>query len=363
MQSGEYNRAVSLADVWRGEMIENVHVGHAAVTDAEGRLLAWAGDPGAAVYMRSTAKPVQALPALLHGTFEQLEWGDEELALMTASHRGEPAHIGVLERMLAASGVSESDLGLPETLPTEESARERLLLEGGRRRRIFHNCAGKHIGLLAVCRQQQWPMENYMSPGHPVQVEILNHVAELAGLEPSAVGRATDGCGFPVFALPLWRIALVYARLAAPPAGRITGPVHAALGRIASAMRAAPRLVEGAGRLATTLLDGGVIAKSGAQGIFGLALPALRIGVAVKIGDGSEAALPAVVASLLRSLAASPLAGHESLAIEGVCSTVLQEHPGTVLSDRGEPVGLIEPTIKLSFGERPRSRGRNTWLA
>ncbi|WP_020620209.1 asparaginase [Paenibacillus daejeonensis] len=364
MELEQQSKAASLANVWRGDQVENRHCGHVAIADNHGRLLAWAGDPGEITFMRSTAKPIQALPAILHHLPEHVGWGSEELALMTASHRGEPMHIAVLEKMLATSGIAESDLGLSETLMSDEKAREALLRRDGEPRRIYHNCAGKHLGLLALCKQLDWPLSNYMHPEHPLQQEILRQVAAIAGMEESGIGKAKDGCGFPVFSMPIWRIALSYARLAAPPAGWGEESQRAAVQRVTSAMQAAPALVEGTDRLATTLLARqGVLAKSGAQGIFALALSEWKLGIAIKVGDGNETVLPFIVSAILASLADSPLVKDRGQALTELAEAVRAEHPSAVMSDSGVPVGWIEPVVKLAYAEGPRRSGRTSWLA
>ena len=364
MELEQQLKAASLANVWRGDQVENRHCGHVAIADSDGRLLAWAGDPGEITYMRSTAKPIQALPALLHQLPEQLGWGNEELAIMTASHRGEPIHIAILEKMLATSGIAESDLGLSETLMSDEKAKEQLLRRDGNPRRIYHNCAGKHLGLLALCKQLNWPLEDYMQAEHPLQQEILRQVATIAGMEETSIGKAKDGCGFPVFSMPIWRIALCYARLAAPPAGWGDDRLRAAVRRVAGAMQSAPVLVEGTDRLATTLLSRqGVLAKGGAQGIFALALSELKLGIAIKVGDGNEGVLPFIVAAILASLADSPLARGRGQSLTELAEAVRAEHPSTVESDSGDAVGWIEPVVKLAYAEGPRSSKRTSWLA
>jgi len=362
MEREQQMRAIPLAQVWRGNLVENSHIGHAAVVDADGRLLAWAGDPGAVTYMRSAAKPVQALPAVMRGVLEQYGWGEEELALMTASHRGDAAHIAVLERMLATSGITESELALPETLMLGESSRERLLRSDGERRRIYHNCAGKHLGLLALCDVAGWPRRGYAQPEHPLQQEILMRLAALSGEEEKRVVRATDGCGFPVFALPIWRIALIYARLASPT-GVLDDVVRQAAVRTTAAMLAQPALVEGEGRLATTLLTGGMLAKSGAQGVFAIGLPQLRLGLAVKLLDGTEAAMPQIVSALLRSLAASRHGAGAAEDLLALAVRVDAAHHTIVHNDAGAAVGRIEPVVHLAYGEGPRFRRRSSDLA
>lgn len=341
----------------RGQWIENVHFGHVAVVNAEGRLLAWTGDPGMISFMRSTAKPLQAIPGIVSGQLAELGFGDEELALMAGSHTSEEAQIAVLERMLKLAGIEESDLGLPPVFPAALDARDRLMRSHAAPRPIYHTCAGKHIGSLALCRLNGWPLEGYMQPEHPLQQQMLRRVAEFAGIGEAAIGLAVDGCGFPVFALPLWRLALAYARLAAPPAGWGDDGLRGAAAQVTAAMNRRPALVEGSGRLASVLLgDANVVAKSGAQGVFAFALRQQRLGVAVKVMDGNEQALPAAVAAILESLAAHgqmlpPAAGEGGAGAAGDAAQLIRDSfPAELRNEAGTVVGRREAVVRLVYG-------------
>ncbi|SFI89224.1 asparaginase [Paenibacillus sp. UNC496MF] len=342
----------------RGGVVENVHAGHAAVVSASGELLAEAGDASIRTYMRSTAKPVQALPAVMGGVAEAFGLGDDAIALMCASHQGTPAHVEALERMLALTGVREEQLVFAPQLPANREARDELLRRGGGPRKLYHVCAGKHIGMLALCKLRGWPMETYAEPEHPLQREVLRTVAALADLEPDAVGCAVDGCGLPVFALPLWRLALIYARFAAwdaaagpggatgaSPAGaeRAGGACAAAAARIAAAMRRHPVLVEGPDRLASVLLgDGNVVAKSGAQGVFVFALRKEGIAGVVKLADGGEAPWPEAVCGMLEQLGLG----------EDIVAAVRRSLPPEMVNDAGQVTGRREPCLRLRRFDR-----------
>lgn len=348
---------VPLVSTIRGGMVENVHGGHAAVVSADGKLVAHAGDPSILAYMRSTAKPVQALPALLGGVPEAFGLDEEAIALLCASHQGTPAHIEALERMLALTGVREEQLVFGPQLPANDQARDEVMRRGTGPRKLYHVCAGKHIGMLALCKLRGWSMETYAEREHPLQQELLRTVAALAELEPAAIGCALDGCGLPVFALPLWRIALVYARFAAWDAAAADGgsaggapalgaaaalargaAIPAAAGRIAAAMRSHPALVEGPGRLASLLLgDGNIIAKSGAQGVFVFALRKEGIAGVVKLADGGETPWPEAVCGMLEQL---------GLAADVVASIRLA-FPPEMLNDAGQVVGRRESCLRL----------------
>ncbi|WP_276357815.1 asparaginase [Cohnella caldifontis] len=293
-------RDVPLAVAARGGLAENVHRGRIAVVSADdGRVLESIGDAEALTYTRSTAKPLQAIASLLAGVDEACGWGARHLAMMAASQRGYPEQVAALEEMLASSGVPEEALAFHAAKPTASRPREGWARSGLPPRKLYYTCAGKHLGMLAWCRREGWPLEGYLEPDHPAQREILRRVREWTGAaaEDCAVGR--DGCGLPTLAVPLRAIALGYARLAIPDAA--PDPKAAVVAaKVADAMNRHPDLVEGPGRLASLLLaDLNLVAKSGAQGAFAIGLRRQRLGIAVHVSDGTEAAWPYIVMQLL----------------------------------------------------------------
>ncbi|MFC5468636.1 asparaginase [Cohnella suwonensis] len=293
---------VPLLAMTRGERTENVHRGRISIVSAEdGRLLYAAGDANAPAYVRSTAKPIQAVASLLEGA---AAYGYEErhLAMMAASHRGSAEQIATLEEMLKLTGIDEDALAIQPTLPVGRGARDAYVAAGGKPRKLLHTCAGKHLGVLAWSKLKSWPLEGYIHPDHPAQQQILRVLRGWteAGDSPVTIGR--DGCGFPVASMPLDRLALAYGRLASPGFAA-DGATGAEAAKVAKAMHAYPELVEGRYRLASELLrDPNVVAKSGAHGVFAFGLRKEKIGVAIAVSDGTEVAWPHIVKSLLEQL-------------------------------------------------------------
>ena len=268
---------VSVA-VHRGPFVESVHLVH-AVAIQDGAIVAEAGDPAFLTSLRSSAKPFQALP--LVRSRDDLD--DEDIAIASASHRAEAEQIEAVRRLLAKAPATEEDLevGLQDGRPPQP---------------IFHNCSGKHAGMLATCRARGWPTEGYRLAGHPLQDEILAEIAAAAELDPSNFETAVDGCGVVCFALPLERVAFMFSRFETRTGGA----------RVAAAMRAHPQLVGGAGRPDTELMRAlpGWVAKGGAEALFCAAGPD-GLGVALKTEDGGYRALRPAIASFLAGL------GHE----------------------------------------------------
>jgi L-asparaginase II len=256
--------------VRRGEIVESTHRVH-AVAVQDGMVLESAGYPGLLSSLRSAAKPIQALP--LARAHEDLS--KDDLAIASASHFGTQLHVEAVRALLAKTGGSEDELdcGLQQGRPPEP---------------IYHNCSGKHAGMLAVCRARGWPVEGYRRPDHPLQRELLEEVAAAAEVAPDDVATATDGCGVVCFALPLERVANAFSRV-----DRVDGG-----DRIAAAMRARPILVGGEGATDTELMQllPGWIAKGGAEGLL-CAASSDGLGLALEVEDGSSRALrPALAA-------------------------------------------------------------------
>jgi len=255
--------ALSVA-VTRGEIVESTHRVH-AVAVKDGEVVAAAGDPDLVVSLRSSAKPIQAL--LLARAREDLE--EEHYAIASASHFGTELHVDVVRSLLEATGGSEDELdcGLQDNRPPEP---------------IYHNCSGKHAGMVAVCRARGWPVEGYRRPEHPLQQELTDEIARAAEVDRAKVETATDGCGVVCFAFPLERVAHAFARLEQLEGGDT----------IVSAMRARPELIGGEGATDTTLMRtlDGWIAKGGAEGLMAAASPE-GLGIALEVEDGNSRAL------------------------------------------------------------------------
>lgn len=289
-----------LVDVRRGSIVEGRHYGAIAVADASGHLVASAGDPQLVTYLRSAAKPLQALPIVTSGAADRFAFTAEELALAAASHSGEPTHQLAVRTLLTKLGLDERALHCGVMLPLDPETAIRIGAGLLTPSSLQCDCSGKHSGMLAVCRQRGWPLETYEDPAHPLQQEIARVMSTFLALPPEAIVTGTDGCGVPTFAAPLANIARAWATLITPPE-----PYRAAAARVLDAMGAVPYMVAGRGRLCTDLMNlaaPAVIAKVGAEGVFCMALRERGLGVAIKVEDGSMRALPGIAAAVLQQL-------------------------------------------------------------
>ncbi len=286
-------------EVRRGGLIESLHRGRVAVCDPEGEVLEASGDPDGYVYVRSSAKPFQALPLVLSGVAGDFGLTEEELAVACASHNAEERHMAAVRSILDKAGLSEEALQNGAHPPMYEPAAAKLIQGGEEPRPIHGNCSGKHAGMLAVCVHEGWDTESYRDPRHPLQQWILTLIAEVCGVERDAIVLGGDGCGAPAFAMPLRNLATGFARLSAGE--RLSPELANAAREVRDAMRNHPFMVAGTGRFDTTVMEAtSLVAKSGAEGVFAAGSPG-GWGMAIKISDGSGRAVrPAALAALAR---------------------------------------------------------------
>jgi L-asparaginase II len=260
--------------VRRGGAVESRHTVH-AVAVRDGAVVAEAGDGGLVSFLRSAAKPIQALPVVR----ARPDLDDREIAIASASHRADPQQIGAVRSLLAKAPAQEDELECgPEGDPPEP---------------IRHNCSGKHAGFLALCRAQGWDSRGYRLADHPCQQAMFDEVARAAEVGKGEIPTAVDGCGVITFALPLERMAYAFSRFEQLDAGK----------RVADAMRAHPALIRGPGAPDTVLMESlpGWIAKGGAEALLCAAGPD-GTGVALKVEDGSARAVGPAIAAFLDRL-------------------------------------------------------------
>ncbi len=288
------NDYLPVFELTRGAIVESIHFGAVAVVDSLGRLLAWYGNPNVFTFMRSSAKPLQALSFIERGGDQAFHLTSKEIAILCASHEGTDEHVEVIKGIQAKVGVQESDLlcgtHLLSHLPTVEAMRSHAETLTPNR----NNCSGKHTGMLAHAHMRGLPLADYVNPDHPVQKTILETVSELCGMEPARVLTGIDGCSAPNFAIPLSNAALGFARLCDPHS--LSQERASACRRITSAMMANPVMVGGVGRFDTRVMEvcsRRILAKGGAEGYMAMGILAGAlgaespgIGIAFKVADG-----------------------------------------------------------------------------
>jgi L-asparaginase II len=322
--------AVPLAAITRGGVVESVHVGSVAVVDRHGRLLYAAGDPQALTFTRSALKPFQALPFVAGGGVERFGYTSPQVALLCASHSGEPRHVAAVADMLSRAGNTADDLQCGAHAPTYFELRGELPPPPPYSP-LTHNCSGKHSGMLAYCVQCGLAKGDYLAFEHPLQQAIRQAVARFTATPEDQLVAGVDGCSAPNYAVPLARLAQAFARLA-------TTEVDADYGRspkvLADAMIAHPEMVSGERRNDLALMRAGRgdwVTKVGAEGVQAVGIRSRGWGVAIKVADGNPRGLhPATVAVLdqLELLDATTTAE-----LAGWAHPPVRNHRGTVTGD------------------------------
>ena len=318
--------AAGTVRVLRGGHVESVHRFAWRVHEPDGTTHG-GGDTGP-VFLRSAAKPFQALPSVRAGVLERFGLDDRHLAVACASHGGDGQHLARVGEILLACGLGEDALGCGPLLPRDPRAAGALR---GPPRRIHHNCSGKHALGLARCVMEGWPVDGYLDAAHPLQRAMRDAILAASGADADAgdVAEAVDGCGMRTYALALDGLAAAFARLA-------SGGLDAAGARVAAAMAAHPALVAFPGAVDAELMAAapGVVAKIGAEAVIAIGTPDGR-GLALKILDGNGRAVDPAAILCARELLGLPT---DTPALRALAAP-------PILNSRGAVVGRLDATL------------------
>ena len=336
-----------LVEVRRGPIVESRHRGHIAAVDGDGNRVASLGEPDTITYMRSSAKLHQAIPLVATGAADRFCFTDREIAIACGSHSGQAVHAETVAGMLGKIGLDASALKCGVHEPFDRQTAEEMRARGERPNILQNNCSGKHAGMLALALHLGASTETYDQPDNAVQLAIRRTVAQFSGVPSAEIASGIDGCGVPVFGLPVRAMALMYARLVAPP-DNLDAKVREACARIVAAVTAHPELVGGTvERFDTEMMRatlGRVVSKVGAEGVYTAALLPCQewprgFGLAFKIEDGEDRrARPTVAIESLRQLGVLDDASLE--AMRPYASFSVRNH-------RGDRVGEIRPSFEL----------------
>jgi L-asparaginase II len=293
----------------RSDLTESVHHAALVALSSDGSIEFAVGRPEVSVFPRSSTKPLQAYAMLQSG----LDLPDDLLALVCASHDGRTEHLDAARRILASAGLDESVLRNTPDWPLDNEAMQQAVRTGGVATSLQQNCSGKHSGMLATCRANDWDLATYLDESHPLQRRITETVPLLTGSPVDGIG--IDGCGAPAHVISLVGLARAFRALATGEAGGVGQRIH-------RAMTIFPHLVGGPRRDVTLIMQGvhGLMAKDGAEGVFAAALPDGRA-IALKVADGANRARPPLMHAALRALGVdvsgvdpsawvSPILGH-----------------------------------------------------
>ncbi|MFZ5881506.1 MAG: asparaginase [Chloroflexota bacterium] len=349
-----------LLELIRGRIVESIHYGSIAVVDADGKLQASHGDPQTVAFLRSSAKPFQALPFVERGGVEFYGYTPRELALSCASHETAAIHLEAVAALQKKVGIQESHLQCGGHMPGDADMFRQCVVSGGTPTANYNNCSGKHTTMLAHAKMRGLPLENYLDIDHPIQQDILNTLAEICGYERDQIELGVDGCSAPNFALPLYHAALGMARLCDPRG--LSDARAAACRQITSAMTSHSEMVSGFGEFDCEVMKvgaGRIVTKRGAEGfqivgiLPGVLSPASPgLGIAIKVSDGdlgqrkdnlteSSRVRSTVALEILRQLGALSAEQVQALSKFGPIRT-LQNHRGIV-------TGQARPAFTLQF--------------
>jgi len=306
---------VPFVAVTRGDVVESVHAIAACAADIHGKIALSYGDIDAPVYLRSAAKPFIAAAIVESGAAAHFGFDARELAVIAASHNGEPFQVDAVRGILAKVGLGPADLLCGTHPPSYEPAAAALAAAGEAPSALHNNCSGKHAGILAMCVHLGFEAATYLEPAHPAQQRILALCARMVDESLDELPLGVDGCGIPVFATSLRSAALAFARVAT--LAGLSDSDAQALQTVREAMTAEPAYVGGTARFDSALLavtGGHIVGKAGAEGVHADAISREALGLVVKVVDGGKRAVPPATIALLDELGAFTPGEAEALA-------------------------------------------------
>lgn len=338
------NQLPILVEVTRGPLVESRHRGAIVIAEPDGLVVNRLGDDSLITSTRSTIKPLQAIPFITSGAADHFSVDERELAVVCASHEGEPIHTETVAGMLGRAGLDETVLRCGAHAPYNAETAKKLEAQGDPFTQLHNNCSGKHTGMLMTAVFLELPIEDYVSPEHPVQRQIISTFASMAGVDLD-MPTAIDGCSAPTFGVPLYSLAVAFARLVNP--SDQDSRVAQAAQRIVAAMINHPEMVGGTkGRFDTELLraaHGKLVCKVGAEASYSVGvLPCEKfprgLGVAFKMEDGSYRGLGPTVVETLSQL---------GVLTEEEVAQLATYHRPSLKNHRGINVGEIRTAFQL----------------
>ncbi|MFZ5986955.1 MAG: asparaginase [Bacillota bacterium] len=329
-----------LAVVTRNDYIESIHYGFVCIVDSLGKILYSLGDFNSKVFFRSSAKPIQVLPLIQSGAADSFGFSLKDIAIACASHSGQDIHQQTVDEILERLNLAETNLHCGIMQPYNEEERKKLL-SLGKSPSVFHcSCSGKHSAMLALAKFRGYSIDDYEKLTNPLQQEILKTVAEFTDEDISFIPIGTDGCGVPIYLLPIYKIALSYARLV-KYSQDTESPYHQACKTVFDAMNEFPQMVAGDYEFCTELMQatkGKLIGKVGCEAVYCLGIKEGNLGVLIKIIDGNERAVYPVVIQLLREL---------GILEENEFSKLKHWYNPILKNNLGEQIGEILPILSI----------------
>lgn len=293
-----------LALLTRSGYVESIHYGYICVVDSTGKIIKEIGDSSTKIYFRSSAKPIQAVMAVESGAADHFRFTKKEISIMCSSHSGQMMHQDTVSEMLNKIGEEANVLKCGTMIPYNQEEAKRLYINKEEPSVLHCSCSAKHTGMITLAKYRNHPIENYNKIEHPVQQEILDTVSYFADYNKEDIVVGVDGCGAPIYLLPIYNIALSYARMM-NAANDKNSKYHKSCKRIVEAMTEYPEMVAGDKEFCTELMigaSGKLIGKVGSEAVYCVGIKGKGIGICVKIVDGNERAVYPVVMQVLKEL-------------------------------------------------------------
>ena len=293
---------------YRGNIVENVHRGSIAIVSSTGDTVAYLGDIEKQTYMRSASKPIQVLPTLLAGLHRRFNLTDEDVAMFNSSHWGSNHHIFVLEEIARKTGLNPDDMIMKPCSSTSASALASKLTDSSKlhprqgQSKLQHCCSGKHFSLMLLQRELTGKPDGYYLKDSPVQQQIINFISMLSQTPTYKIGLGIDGCGVPVFALPLRSIAMSYAKLMDPIS--MSGELRDIIDYNFSCIHKYPEKINDYGTPSYYINQNpDLIMKDGSRGVICMAIKSMKLGITVKLEDGwTDEFQGLIIANILEQL-------------------------------------------------------------
>ncbi len=333
--------SVKLVEVIRGEVVESIHRGDIAVVRCDGTVLFKLGSVDHLSFMRSASKPIQAIAVLEYGIVEKYGLELAEVAMFMSSHSGEKVHVDILNQIIRKIGIDINILQCGTHPPLSAGAAKELISKGQTFNRLHCNCSGKHLGQIAAAKAKGLSLEDYYKPGSTIQTEAQDIISQFSSVKAEKIKLGIDGCGIPVYGIPIRNMALAYANLCNK--SFMNGRYGLSQNYVIGAMTNYPEMIAGKERLDTALMShfgDRLIAKFGDEGIYCVGLIGKGIGIALKIEDGHTRAVGPAILETLRQLGV--INNEEIAPLKDFLNPFINNH-------KGDKVGEIKAVFPGQF--------------
>lgn len=328
-----------LTEEYRGGLLDLVHEGYICVVDENGNVIKSVGNPDAQVFFRSSSKPFQALPVIARRLDEKYGLTDEETAIFSGSHLGESFHVAAIKSIFKKADMNLDDLIMKPTVPGSTEANEERIRLGLPKEKIYHNCSGKHSGAMLLQKElDPEHIKDYWRVDSKAQKEILRTISVVSEYPQENIDIGIDGCGVPVFAVPMRNIAVAFKNIACIDTIK-DDELRAAAERYIPRIHKYPHMMRGTGYICTLINhDPNIVAKGGANSVYGIGLKKERLGIAFKIKDGTEAVWPLIIKEIFKQI---------GYCNEDTFKMLDSLNDGTILNDNETPVGTCKTVFQL----------------